>query len=138
MLQVLLFEIVIFIIHIWSYTSYMKFILHIWSCLYKKLSLKQAVIRVVNNRNRFKKTRFAMFKFFYRFITLKFYFSNSFSNCCHRGCHFPSYYYKVVSELYALLLTRRVHTLREMDFRGHWRFDFWYLKMMPSVPNSIS
>ena len=37
-----------------------------------------------------------------------------------------------------LRLTRRVHTLRETDFRRHWRVDFWYLKMKPSVPNSIS
>ena len=28
-------------------------------------------------------------------------------------------------------LTRRVHTLRETDFRRHWRVDFWYLKMKP-------
>ena len=35
-------------------------------------------------------------------------------------------------------LTRRVHTLRETDFRRHWRVDFWYLKMKPSVPNFIS
>ena len=27
----------------------------------------------------------------------------------------------------------RVHTLREMDFCGHWRVDFWYLKMKPSA-----
>ena len=37
-----------------------------------------------------------------------------------------------------VLLTRRVHTLRETDFRGHWRVDFWYVKRKPSVPNSIS
>ena len=37
-----------------------------------------------------------------------------------------------------VVLTRRVHTLQETDFRRHWRVDFWYLKMKPSVPNSIS
>ena len=34
-------------------------------------------------------------------------------------------------------LTRRVHTFREMDFPGHWRVDFWYLKMKPSAHISV-
>ena len=37
-----------------------------------------------------------------------------------------------------LILTRRVHTLWETDFRGHWRVDFWYLKMKPNAPTFIS
>ena len=30
-----------------------------------------------------------------------------------------------------------VHTLWESDFRGHWRVDFWYLKIKPSAQISI-
>ena len=30
-------------------------------------------------------------------------------------------------------LIRRVHNLWETDFCGHWRVDFWYLKMKSSV-----
>ena len=32
---------------------------------------------------------------------------------------------------------RRVHTLRETDFRGHWRVDFWSLKMKPGPHISV-
>ena len=35
------------------------------------------------------------------------------------------------------VLTRRVHGLRETDLRGHWRVDFWYLKMKPSAHISV-
>ena len=33
-------------------------------------------------------------------------------------------------------LTRRGF-LRETDFSGHWRVDFWYLKMKPSAHISV-
>ena len=36
-----------------------------------------------------------------------------------------------------ILLTRRDHTLRETNFCGHWRVDFWYLKMKPSALISV-
>ena len=39
---------------------------------------------------------------------------------------------------FSLILTRRVHTIQETDFRGNWRVNFWYLKMKPSMPNSVS
>ena len=35
-------------------------------------------------------------------------------------------------------LTRRVHTLQKRDFRGHWRVDFWYLKMKSSAYISVT
>ena len=44
--------------------------------------------------------------------------------------------FKSASEMkiiYFGVLTWRVHTLRETDFRGHWRVDLWYLKMKPSA-----
>ena len=44
-----------------------------------------------------------------------------------------------MSTFNTLLLTRKVaRTLRETDFRGHWRVNFWYLKRQPSVPTFIS
>ena len=51
------------------------------------------------------------------------------------------YIYNIIREFlkrFKNVLTRRVHTLRETDFRRHWRVDFWYLKMKPSVSNSNS
>ena len=38
---------------------------------------------------------------------------------------------------YIYILTRRGSNLRETDFSGHWRVDFWYLKMRPSADNFI-
>ena len=35
------------------------------------------------------------------------------------------------------ILTRRVHTLPETEFREHWRVDFWYLNMKPSAHISV-
>ena len=37
-----------------------------------------------------------------------------------------------------IVLTRKVHILRETDFNGALKVDFWYLKMKLITPNSIS
>ena len=61
-----------------------------------------------------------------------------FSKNCIIYAFFYSYANIMQGVRESVKLIRRVRTLRETDFRGHWRVDLWYRKMKSSVPNFIS